>query len=122
LAILKTAANQSLTATASSVNALTASQMDTLALHAAVPILVVAGFASPTTAGVAGTFTVTAKDPYSNTATSYTGTVHFTSSDAEAVVRAHDRTTGTDSGRHTSAATMKTAGSQSLSATDTVTS
>ena len=27
-------------------------------------------------------FTVTAEDPFNNTATSYTGTVHFTSSDS----------------------------------------
>ena len=30
--------------------------------------------------------TITAKDAYGNTATSYTGTVHFTSSDSAAVL------------------------------------
>ena len=37
---------------------------------------------SSATAGSAFTFTVTAEDQYDNTATGYTGTVHFTSSDA----------------------------------------
>ena len=44
----------------------------------------VAGFAASTTAGVSQSFTVTAKDAYGNTATGYTGTVHFTSSDVQA--------------------------------------
>ena len=42
--------------------------------------------------GAAGTplsFTVTAEDPYSNTAAGYTGTVHFTSSDTAAVLPAN---------------------------------
>ena len=41
------------------------------------------------TAGSAFTFTVTAEDPYNNTATGYAGTVHFTSSDAAAVLPAN---------------------------------
>jgi hypothetical protein len=41
----------------------------------------VAGFPSSTTAGVAGTITVTAKDGNGNILTGYTGTVHFTSTD-----------------------------------------
>src|SRR5262249_50936637 len=39
----------------------------------------VAGFPSPVTAGTAGTFTVTAKDPYGNTAPRHAGTGHITS-------------------------------------------
>src|SRR5947208_14556349 len=84
--------------------------------------MIVAGFPSPVTAGVAGTFTVTAKDPYSNTATGYTGTVHFTSSDAQAVLPADYTFVAADAGQHTFSATLNTAGSQSLTATDTVTS
>ena len=53
---------------------------------AATSQLVVAGFPSPTTAGVAGTFTVTAEDAYGNTTPAYAGTVEFTSSDAQAVL------------------------------------
>ena len=43
---------------------------------------------APITAGTAGTFTVTAYDAYGNVATGYTGTVHFTSSDPQAVLPA----------------------------------
>ena len=68
------------------------------------------------------TFTVTAKDAFGNTATGYRGTLHFTSSDAKAALP-HDYTfTAADNGVHRFSATFKTAGTQSLSATDTKTS
>ena len=89
---------------------------------AAASTFVVAGYPSATTAGVAGTVSVTANDPYGNTTTGYTGTVHFTSSDAQAVLPADYTFTATDAGVHTFSATFKTAGSQSLTATDMVTS
>ena len=41
----------------------------------------VSGFPSATTAGKAGSFTVTAKNTDGTTDTAYTGVVHFTSSD-----------------------------------------
>ena len=47
--------------------------------------LAVSGFPTTTTAGVPGSFTVTAKNTDGTTATGYTGTVHFTSSDGQAV-------------------------------------
>jgi dGTPase len=65
--------------------------------------------------------TVTAKDAYGNTATGYTGTVHFTSSDAKAVLPANYTFTSGDAGQHTFSITLKTAGSQSVTASDTVT-
>ena len=43
----------------------------------------VTGFPSTTTAGAAGTFTVTAKNADGTTDTGYTGTVHFTSTDGQ---------------------------------------
>jgi hypothetical protein len=79
---------------------------------------VVAGLSSPRTAGVAGNFTVTAKDQFNNTATNYTGTVTFTSSDGQAVLPANSTLT---SGTGTFSTTLKTAGTQSITATDTVT-
>src|SRR5207249_4629291 len=82
---------------------------------------IVFGFPSSTSAGVAGAFTVVAKDPYSNIATGYTGTVHFTSSDLQAALPADYTFTAADAGQHSFSATLKTAGSQSLTATDTVT-
>ena len=68
---------------------------------------------------MAGSFTVTAWDAYGNRATGYTGTVHFTSSDAKAVLPGNYTFTAADAGVHTFSATLKTAGTQSLTATDT---
>src|SRR6185369_11778021 len=71
------------------------------------------------TAGTAFSFTVTALDQFNNTATSYAGTVHFTSSDGSAVLPTNSTLL---SGTGTFSATLKTAGNQTLTATDTVTS
>ena len=51
-------------------------------------------------------------------ATGYTGTVHFTSSDRQAVLPGNYTFTAADAGMHTFSATLKTAGTQSLTATD----
>ena len=53
--------------------------------------------------------------------TGYTGTVHFTSSDGPAVLPANYTFTGGDAGTHVFSVTLKTAGTQSITATDTVT-
>jgi phospholipase C len=82
----------------------------------------ITGFPSPITAGVAGTFTVTALDGSGNTVTDYTGTVHFTSTDAQAILPANYTFTSAEAGVHTFAATLRHAGSQSITATDTTTS
>src|SRR5207247_39139 len=58
-------------------------------------------------------------DAYGNLATGYRGTVRVTSSDAQAVLPADYTFTAADAGRHTFTTTLKTAGSQSLTATDT---
>src|SRR5205823_14222049 len=68
--------------------------------------------------------TVTAIDTYGNTAPDYTGTVHFTGSDTQAALPANYAFTtgaGADNGVHTFSATLKTAGTQSITATDPVT-
>jgi hypothetical protein len=116
-ATLKTAGVQSLTATDTS--GLTGSEGGITVKPAAASSLVLTGFPSSITAGTAGTFTVTARDPYGNTATGYTGTVHFSSSDAKASLPATYTFTTADAGVHTFSATLKMAGTQSLTATDT---
>src|SRR5262249_53374556 len=73
------------------------------------------GFPSPSTAGVAGDFTVTARDAFGNIATGYTGTIHFTSSAGRAQLPQH---TSLEAGGGDFSATFKTAGSQSLTAQD----
>jgi uncharacterized delta-60 repeat protein len=77
---------------------------------------------SSLTAGKAGSFTVTALNADGSVNTGYTGTVHFTSSDPKAVLPADYTFIATDQGVHTFNATLKTAGSQSITATDTATS
>ena len=73
---------------------------------------------SPVVAGALATVTVTAQDSGGNTAPTYTGTVHFTGTDLSAVLPA-DATLANGVG--TFSATFKTAGTQTITATDTVT-
>jgi hypothetical protein len=112
------AATSSFTVTATDASGFSASQAYALTIDpAAAASFAVGGFPSPTTAGVAGTFSVTAHDANGNVATGYSGTVHFTSSDPQAVLPANATLSG---GTSTFSATLKTAGSQSLTATDTL--
>ncbi|HEV3081124.1 MAG TPA: fibronectin type III domain-containing protein, partial [Gemmataceae bacterium] len=115
---LKTAGQQSLTATDTVTASIAGSQTGISVNAAAASSLIVSGFPATTTAGTAGNFAVTAKDPYGNTATGYTGTVRFTSSDSQAALPANSTLTN---GAGSFTATLKTAGAQSLTATDTVT-
>ncbi len=87
--------------------------------HAAASHYLVSG-ASSTTAGAAYTLTVTALDPYNNVVPGYGGTIHFTSTDGQAVLPGDYRFTGADGGSHTFSFTLKTSGTQALVATDTV--
>jgi hypothetical protein len=61
-------------------------------------------------------------DPFLQPAVGYTGTVHFGSSDAQAVLPGDYTFTGGDAGLHTftGGVTLKTAGRQTVTATDTV--
>jgi hypothetical protein len=81
----------------------------------------VTGFPSPVTAGSAGTFTVTAEDPYGNVATGYTGTVSFASSDSRAVLPAAYTFSAGDLGTHAFSASLLTAGLQALTVVDSTT-
>jgi hypothetical protein len=117
---LETAGNQSIRATDPATGNMTGSETGIIVTPAAASNLVVAGFPSASTAGVAGSFTVTARDPYGNIATGYLGTVHFTSSDGKASLPANYTFTAGDAGVHTFSATLKRAGTQSITATDAV--
>ena len=79
----------------------------------------VSGGAAPAISSV----TVRAKDVYGNTATGYTGRIAFTSTDAQAALPANYSFVAADAGVHTFSnnVTLKTAGSQSVTAKDTVT-
>jgi FG-GAP-like repeat len=84
---------------------------------AAASTFAVNGFPT-TTAGAAQNFTVTAFDAFGNLAPTYTGTVKFSSSDVQAGLPANYTFTAADAGVHTFAATLKTAGPQSITVTD----
>jgi hypothetical protein len=85
------------------------------------PFFSVTGYPSSTTAGVANTITVTADDASGNLNPNYTGTVHFTSTDPQAVLPADYTFTAADQGVHTFSVTLKTAGLQSIIVADGVT-
>jgi hypothetical protein len=79
------------------------------------------------TAGTAFDLTVKAVDPFGQTALGYRGTAQFTSSDALTVPQdlpGNYTFTSADAGQHTfaSGVTLKTAGNQTVTATDTGTS
>jgi ELWxxDGT repeat protein len=119
-ATLKTAGSRSITATDTLIPGGAGTQAGVAVNPAVASRFTVAGFPSPVSAGSAGSFTVTASDAYGNRVTGYTGTVRFTSSDAKAVLPGNYTFTGADSGTRTFSAMLKTAGIQSLSATDTL--
>ncbi len=117
--VLGTAGTQSLTVIDTANPAFTSSQSGISVVPGAPAAWVVTGLPAGTTAGAAPTFTLTAMDAFGNVATNYTGTIHFSSSDTQAVLPADYTFTAADAGRHTFAATLKTAGTQSLTVTDT---
>ena len=72
-----------------------------------------------TSAGAGFDVTVTAQDQYFNTATTYSGTVQFTSTDGQAVLPADYTFVPADKGVHTfSGVILGTVGVQSITATD----
>ena len=82
---------------------------------------IVSGFPD-STAGEAQAFTVAVKDPFGNLTTSYTGTVTFSSSDTQALLPASYTFTAADGGKHAFMATLRTAGTQSITVRDAATS
>jgi ELWxxDGT repeat protein len=119
---LKSAGTQSVTAADTVTAGLAGTDGNLTVNPAAASTMTVNGFPSTDTAGVARNISVTLKDPYGNIAAGYTGTVHFTSSDGKATLPANYTFTAADAGQHTFTATLKTAGTQSITAADTLSS
>jgi alpha-tubulin suppressor-like RCC1 family protein len=123
---LKTVGTRSITATDTATATIHGSQTGIVVSPDAAKTLTVTSVTS-WVAGSAHSITVVAVDAFGNTATGYTGSVHFTSSDPAAVLPADYTFTASDMGVHTfSRATdpvpaLKTAGTQSITATDTAT-
>jgi hypothetical protein len=114
---LNTPGNQSITATDDH----TPSPLTTIAnvqvRAGAAVAFTVSGFPA-TQAGVAHNFRVQAIDATGHTASGYTGTVQFASSDDQAALPADYTFTAADQGVKVFTATLKTAGVQSITATD----
>src|SRR6267142_374366 len=107
----RTAGSHTATATDVATSSITGGQTVTV-IPGGTARLLVSGPSSPVTAGVATTVTVTAKDASGNTATGYTGAVHFTSTDPTALLPPDYQFIGADAGSHTFSVTFRTAGSQ----------
>jgi hypothetical protein len=116
-ATLKTAGTQTLTATDTATSTITGTS-NTIAVAAAAATHFTVSAPATALSGTAFNFTVTALDPFTNTATGYSGTAHFTSTDPAAVLPANSTLT---SGVGTFSATLNTAGNQTITATDSTT-
>ena len=116
VATLKTAGSQTITATDTVVPSITGTS-NTIAVSGASATHFLVSAPSSAGIGFAFNFTVTAQDQFNNTATGYAGTLHFTSNDANATLPANSTLTN---GVGTVSATLRTAGSRTITATDTV--
>jgi hypothetical protein len=114
---LRTAGTQTVSVS-DTANSSTSLSTSLQVVPAAASSLVLSGLPAAQTAGAAAAFTVTARDAYGNVATGYTGPVHFSSTDKQPVLPANYSFTAADQGRHTFSVTFKTAGTQSVTATD----
>ncbi len=117
-ATLKTVGTQSLTVADTANAGISVTRSGIVVTAAAAASFTVSGFPA-TTAGVSHTFTVTALDAFGNVAAGFVGTVHFTSSDRQAALPADTTFSAADEGVHTFSAALKTAGPQTITATDT---
>jgi hypothetical protein len=102
-----------------STNGYTAASASLAISAAGTTHFVVSGFPTSTTAGVTHLVTVTAEDAHGNTVTGYAGTVAITSSGSKAILPANAELTN---GVGSFIVTLVTAGSQSITATDTANS
>ncbi|MGA2649522.1 MAG: putative Ig domain-containing protein [Terracidiphilus sp.] len=115
--VLKTAGTDTITATDTTNPSITGTGIFTIQPGAATHI----GLIAPPSTHVGSpiSVTLTAYDLYGNVATSYGGTVVFTSSDPSAILPGSSAITN---GTGTFSATMETVGSQTITATDSVNS
>jgi subtilisin family serine protease len=82
-------------------------------------LLSVTGFSKSVAAGMSGTFTVMAMSPSGGTDTSFLGTIDFSSTDSQAGLPVSYTFTDADAGTHNFTVTLKTAGTQAITSTDT---
>jgi len=112
--------NNSVTVSATTVGAGTAANASVTVNPDVAVGFKITGLGPFTAPGAAGTATVTAVDAQGATVTTYTGTVHITSSDADATLPADYNYVAGDAGVHTFSVVLNTAGTWTVTATDTV--
>ena len=119
---LKTAAVQTVTAADSINGSITSGPQNITVVAAGVTHLTLNGIPTSLPTGGAVNFTVTALDRFNNVATNYAGTVKFTTTDIQALPPANYTFVAADAGIHSFSVTLKTAGTQTVTATDAATS
>jgi hypothetical protein len=110
---LRTAASYVLTATAGTISGTS----DSIAVTAEAATHFTLTAPSAVSTGGSTSITVVACDPFGNTATGYSGSVHFTSSAASAILPSDATLNG---GRGTFSVTLNAPGNQTITATDTL--
>jgi hypothetical protein len=116
--ILKKSGTQTITAADTVNSGVTGSATTSVKAATATHFTLLASTKTPK-AGTPFTITITALDQFGNKATGYRGTIHFTSSDAAAVLPANYTFVSSDKGKHTFSVTLNTVGKQTITATDT---
>jgi hypothetical protein len=117
--VLKTAGKQSITATDTVKAGLTGAQGGIVVTPAAARSLLLTGYPATASAGVAQGFVVSDLGAFNNVVATFADTVHFTSSDAKALLPTDYTFTAADAGVHVFAATLPTSGIHQVRATDT---
>src|SRR5205823_11362444 len=102
-----TTGGQTVSATDTVTSSITGTTNSITVNPATASTLAVVASTGTTTAGSALNVTVTAKDAFGNTATGYTGTVHSTRTDGQAVLRSNSTLSN---GTGTFSVTLKTTG------------
>ena len=115
---MKQAGTQTITAT-DTVDPSTTGISNSILVNPGAPDRVILSAPPAINAGESLTFTVTVTDIYGNQSTGYNGTLHFTSTDAAAALPGNSVLAG---GTGSFSAVLRTAGTQTVTATDTVTS
>ena len=116
-ATLKTSGNQTLNST-DTVNAAVTATTSAITVSAGAAARFTVNAPGTATVAASFNFTVTAFDAFNNVATGYAGVAHFSATDPLAILPANATLVN---GAGTFSTTLKSAGSQTLTATDTVT-
>jgi hypothetical protein len=113
---LRTPGSRTVTATDTATASITG--FTTVAVNGAATHLAFSGLGATATAGTADGFSVQALDACNALVATYTGNVGITSSDAQATLPGNHTYNGADAGSHMFSVTFKTAGPQTLTASD----